>query len=181
MDIYTELTDLLTGWKFPNNYHRYNCNGLKKKVQYGKDKISGHFHKIGYPCESMTFGRIWVKFCKKEDRIRQSPKNEKYPKVWELLKKLGGEVLPEDFNWTTVTLNHNYKCLPHTDGTNRDISAVVSWGNFTGGCLILHDKEKNPIESIDIYHKPYIFDGSKITHSVEEFEGERWSAVFYSN
>ena len=47
--------------------------------------------------------------------------------------------------------------------------------------LILHDKEKNPIESIDIYHKPYIFDGSKITHSVEEFEGERWSAVFYSN
>ena len=71
-----------------------------------------------------------------------------------------------------VTLNHQVTCAPHRDGRNVGESAILFFGEYTGGELCIEDgrvfSERN------VWH---FFDGSKLLHWNLPHEGEKWSVV----
>ena len=83
-----------------------------------------------------------------------------------------------DISWNAITLNQNYRAEKHRDKGNQGISYLVSFGDFTGGQLRIHEGELEGLHDID--RKPIRADFSKIYHSVEEFSGNRYSLVFYT-
>lgn len=82
-----------------------------------------------------------------------------------------------DLSWNAITVNQNYQADKHYDKNNKGDSFLVAFGDFTGGRLQIHE---GPLSGAhDIRHNPIKADFSKILHSVEGFEGNRYSLVFY--
>ena len=82
-----------------------------------------------------------------------------------------------DIPWNAITVNQNYRSSPHYDKHNIGDSLLVAFGNYSGGELELHEGEKKGV--YDINCKPIVHNFSTTLHSVREFEGERYSLVFY--
>ena len=99
----------------------------------------------------------------------------KRPFLYKLLLDFANRYVHIPFN--AITVNQNYKALPHYDKNNVGDSFLVAFGDYTGGNLIFHEGEKKG--SYDIRHKPIVDNFSKVLHSVDSFEGERFSLVFY--
>ena len=86
------------------------------------------------------------------------------------------------FNYQQVQMNKNFKIKSHKDSLNCGESVLVSFGDYYGGLTcVLTDEETGKIDKYDPRESAVIFDGSKYTHWVEEFEGTRYSLVFFSN
>lgn len=83
-----------------------------------------------------------------------------------------------DVEWTSVTINQNYQCLPHRDKSNFGPSFLVAFGDYQGGDLVIHEGDLSG--SYDIRYKPFKTDFSKVLHSVKDFTGNRYSLVFYN-
>jgi len=143
---------------------------LPGKTKTGKERVATY---IGNLCESITFGYTKQRFIKNA-KIEPRQANAKYPKVFKHLKKIAEIYFPE-FSYDCITLNHNLKCAPHKDSNNRGYSYIVGFGNYTGGNLNVDGK------SVDIKYKPLTFNGKKQLHYTEDFEGDRWSAVFFKS
>ena len=116
----------------------------------GKRKTN---HAIGYITETLTFGKTKPMFMKKAPIIDRLG-NKKYPKVYEMLKKIA-EIHFPSFEYVDICLNHNFKCIPHKDGNNRGESIIVGFGNYSNGELNVEGAKYN------IRHKPFKFNGSK--------------------
>lgn len=82
-----------------------------------------------------------------------------------------------DISYNAITVNQNYKSNPHKDKHNIGNSLLVSFGDFTGGDLKIHETDLSG--NHDIKHKPMIADFSKMLHSTEDWSGNRYSLVFY--
>ena len=76
--------------------------------------------------------------------------------------------------FTSVQVNDNFPCATHRDKHNQGESYIVAFGDFVGGELVLDGKEHN------IRHRPILFNGSEINHSVKPFIGRRWSIVYHT-
>ena len=83
-----------------------------------------------------------------------------------------------DHKWTCIQINKNYPIKPHKDHGNKGESIIVGFGAYSGGELVVEDKEEPSV--YDIKNTFLKFNGSEYTHYVRPFEGERWSLVFYS-
>jgi hypothetical protein len=79
--------------------------------------------------------------------------------------------------FTSITLNQNYAAAKHRDKGNVGPSYLVSFGEYTGGALSIHEGDLSGSHDV---RTPLITDFSKILHSVEPFEGQRYSLVFYT-
>ena len=79
--------------------------------------------------------------------------------------------------WNSITINQNYKADKHYDKNNKGESFLVGFGDYSKGNLLIHEGELSG--SHDIKYKPIITDFSKVLHSVEDFEGNRYSLVYY--
>jgi hypothetical protein len=97
-----------------------------------------------------------------------------YPEYQNILDRIVDKYFPPNFFYNCVVINRNFKCLPHKDKHNIGDSIIVAIGNFTGGYLKINDEE------YDINGKPLLFDGSN-THSTTDFDGTRYSLVFFNN
>ena len=82
-----------------------------------------------------------------------------------------------DISWNAVTVNDNYKATPHRDKGNVGLSFLVGFGDYSGGQLELLEGDKKGL--YEIRHRPLIHDFSKDLHCVSDFEGKRFSLVFY--
>jgi hypothetical protein len=82
-----------------------------------------------------------------------------------------------DLTYNAITVNQNYQAGKHKDKHNVGDSFLVSFGEFTGGDLLLHETDISG--NYDICHKPIVANFSKILHSVAPFQGNRYSLVFY--
>jgi hypothetical protein len=82
-----------------------------------------------------------------------------------------------DISWTSVTVNQNYRCLPHRDKGNYGESYLVAFGSYTGGDLQILEGDLSG--SYNVWCQPFKTDFSKVLHSVQHFTGERYSLVFY--
>lgn len=80
--------------------------------------------------------------------------------------------------YNAITVNQNYKAAAHKDKGNKGDSLLVAFGNYTGGKLKIH--EGDLAGSHDIQNKPLITDFSKVLHEVEDWQGDRYSLVFYT-
>jgi hypothetical protein len=86
------------------------------------------------------------------------------------------------FKWNSVIINKNNKFDIHKDKFNKPEtqSLTISWGKFKGGRLELYDDNKKLVDKINTRYKHLICDCSTTYHAVEDFKGDRYSAVFYT-
>jgi len=103
-----------------------------------------------------------------------------------LENKLGCE-----FKCSAINLNANYAGRRHRDGNNEGPSVIRAVGKFSGGKLkywptdVQHPrtdlKTLDQVKHItfDLKHHTTIFDGTR-AHEVENFEGERYSIVYFT-
>ena len=98
---------------------------------------------------------------------------EQHPKLWELLLKYG-EQLDPNHKFSSVTINHNVECKPHTDVRNEGTTIIVGLCDYLEGELVVDGQE------IDIKEKPYYFNGYLKTHYNKPWVGDRYSLMFFS-
>ena len=95
--------------------------------------------------------------------------------LYEKIKLLGEYY---NFNFTSVQINKNFKCDRHKDSINMGNSMIIGLGDYKGGELTI--EFENETKKINIKNKPFYFNGSKYFHWVEDFEGTRYSLVFFN-
>ena len=120
---------------------------------------------------SQTMGVVGRR-CLKPDYSRQ---NWLRPYLFKLLRDFADQYV--DISWNAITINQNYKAGPHYDKNNVGDSYLVAFGNYEGGELEIHEGEASGLHNIR--HKPIIKNFSTILHSVRNFQGQRYSLVFY--
>ena len=84
-----------------------------------------------------------------------------------------------DISYNAITVNQNYRADKHRDKNNAGLSYLVAFGDYTGGQLKIYEGDLSG--NHDICRNPIRADFSKIYHSVEPFQGERYSLVFYTH
>jgi len=135
---------------------------------------------------SMLFGRTWRGYlsptkqrekCEKTGlfKTKALTDNQELEKVFNEFSKLH---FP-DFQWSQVQMNKNYTCPPHRDSVNVGESILVCCGDYTGGLTCV--EIDNKIVKYDARDKPVKFNGAKLLHWVERYEGSRYSLVFFNN
>jgi len=140
---------------------RSNKNNYKKSTGFGYSEAFG--------------------FIRKRNRCPGPSRNNKiYPDLWTAIQKLGS-YLP--ISYDAVQVNFNCVCMAHRDEGNEGLSFLCSGGDYEGGELITE------YGNFNAKYRGVIFDGSKITHSNNEFTltGDvgrsvpfKWTLVFFS-
>jgi hypothetical protein len=120
---------------------------------------------------SQAFGVV-NRRCLPPDYSRQSWTR---PYLYKLLLDYGKEHVKIPF--TSITVNQNYKAEPHYDKGNVGPSFLVSFGDYTGGELEIHEGPQMGLHDV---RQPIVADFTKVLHSVKEFKGNRYSLVYYT-
>jgi len=178
-NLYYDTLEILERHPIKETRNRPNVSGLSHLVQWGRNKGTDKYDRVGHPAKSQNFGMVYRRFCttgnpyvKVDTPFQESSNNKKFPELYRQLKILINQIDP-DFEYNSITLNHNFKCLPHYDKKNKSPSLIVALGNYTGGELIVEDCP------IDIQWKPLIMNGSVAKHWTNNFEGDRYSIIYY--
>ena len=100
------------------------------------------------------------------------------PDIMEMLEQFRNQWFPS-YEFDSAQLNRNYKIPPHKDTGNIGDSVIVCAGDYDGGELVVVVDEKHI--SFHPNKMPVVFNGSKHTHYVREFEGLRYSVVFFKS
>lgn len=101
------------------------------------------------------------------DKTDISRNSRLHPRLLYLLLKYALVYVPIPFTSIRINVSKPEKI--------KGESYIVGFGRYTGGELVLNNQEYS------IWHRPLIFNGSDIKHSVKPFQGKRWSIVFYTN
>ena len=138
---------------------------------------------------SMALGIVNVRPCcfKNKDGVTINEAQQdcillRKPKFKELFKQTNewvNKVYPDIQKYSTIMYNGNNQCKKHIDGNNVGESIIIGMGDYTGGRLIVYDKEGKK-NYIDINKKFVKFNGSNYYHEVEDWIGTRISLVFYN-
>jgi FkbM family methyltransferase len=130
---------------------KFNCNRVQRGLGVGT---------------SIPFGKM--KFLKVNGDLRT---NKLFPNLYEEICKFGKKHI--NISWNAIMFNYNFKCNPHRDAKNVGDSYIVGFGDYTNGELV--------IEGIphDIKYKPMMFNGFLKQHYNNDWEGERYSMVFF--
>jgi hypothetical protein len=97
------------------------------------------------------------------------------PYLYKLLLDYGREHVP--FPFTSITVNQNYKADAHRDKGNVGQSYLISFGDYTGGELEIHEGLQTGLHDV---RQSIIADFTKVLHSVKDFQGNRYSLVYYT-
>ena len=169
LQIYEDTLNLLKTNTIKSNTNRITASGFN----YAYLDKNGHKRSKAIPCKSETYGIVKKMVYKKgENPYQPAANNIRKPLIYESLQKLISVILPE-FKYTSITLNKNFKCLPHKDKGNKKESLIVGLGDYIGGELFI---EGIPF---DIKYNPLLFNGVDLEHWVNDFEGDRWTIVYY--
>jgi len=168
----SDVLDVLRKWAFERNGTRLNV------MQEGQTWVS-----------SDTLGLI----ASRTGETLITKATREYPKVFQLLcrwiRDRRPKDLTQDFTFTSINLNFGYAARLHRDGGNVGPSMIKALGDFTGGELNYwpDDNKAGPVDtlppegkvSLNLRDGLALFDGNR-GHSVENFDGERYSIVFFS-
>lgn len=174
----TELYDYLTNTlkKIPNSRMRPNVSGIgmihTNIIKTGKNKGNVVKSIRGNLIQSLTLGKVRMRGSAHKNDWRHRKINKKYKQLRTHLDDIAKRSFPS-FEYNAITVNHNLKTLPHKDKGNASSSVIFGVGDYTNGELIVEG------EIVDIKNKAIKFDGTKHTHSTNDFKGDRWSFVFY--
>jgi len=83
---------------------------------------------------------------------------------------------------TSITLNYGVKAKKHVDSFNVGDSVIVGIGDYTDGKLRVYDggKTSETFTAYNIHDTPLMFNGALLAHETEDFTGERYTIIFYS-
>jgi len=129
-----------------------------------------HFRKNSGIGQSQVFGIAK----QRNSKYAGCAMNYKRPELYRLLIELGKKILPSDFTYLSIQVNQNYQTAPHFDRGNRGNSAIVAFGNYSGGELVVTGQK------LDIRHQIVFFNGCEQLHSTEPFTGNRFSLVYHT-
>jgi hypothetical protein len=126
-------------------------------------------NRLGFPVHrGAVFGIIQERF---SGKVNESLDTRDFPHVWEELKRIGNIICP--FKWETIYVNKDLVCPPHKDKNNKGSSLLISFGNYTGGLIVVEGIEYNA------YHTPTVFNGRLMEHWNTPIIGTKYSLVFY--
>ncbi len=97
------------------------------------------------------------------------------PKLYKHLLDFADKYVNIPYN--AITVNQNYKSMPHKDHHNINNSYLIAFGDYINGNLAIHEGDLSG--NHDIKYNPIITDFSKVLHSTEDWSGNRYSLVFY--
>jgi hypothetical protein len=118
-----------------------------------------------------TFG---LNRARKKCGLFESKNNSKYPELYKAILEYAVKYVNPHIEYTGIQVNKNYKTKAHYDARNANTdSYIVGLGNYTNGNLILNSYK------VDIKYKPILFNGANWLHSTNDFEGTRYSLVFF--
>ncbi len=120
-DLYYETLEILEKHPIKPTRNRPNVSGLAYLRQWGRNKGTNKYDRVGHPAKTQNFGMVYKRFCndgnpniKFDNPFQESNNNKKFPELYKQLKILINHIDP-DFEYNTITVNHNFKCLPHYD------------------------------------------------------------------
>jgi hypothetical protein len=131
-------------------------NAYRKRVGEGRSQAFGVVGKRGIPNDYSR--QCWWR-----------------PYLYKLLLDFGNKYV--DISYNAITINQNYAAGPHRDRNNIGDSYLVAFGEYTGGELKIYEGDLSG--NHNVCRNPITTDFSKILHSVEPFEGNRYSLVYY--
>lgn len=127
--------------------------------------------------------------------IHLTAPTRRYPQVAELFARWLTDRLPKDvkgFKFTSMNVNCNYAAQLHRDAGNFGPSFIRAFGDFSGGKLNYWPEDEGaptPLEKsglttanrvqFDLGKDLALFNGN-CAHSVEPFEGDRYSIVWFT-
>jgi hypothetical protein len=97
--------------------------------------------------------------------------SKKYPELYQALKELGESICT--FPFTSIHVNHNVTCPPHRDSSNQTLTCIISYGDYTGGELVIEGEIHNTFET------PVTFNGAEKEHWNLSHVGDKYSIVFF--
>jgi hypothetical protein len=112
----------------------------------------------------------------RNNRYTGSRWNYERPELYAELLRIAAFVLPPDFTWVSCQINQNYQTEEHKDVGNKGLSAILGFGDYSGGGELVI--EETPVS---IKNRLVFFDGSIYTHSTRPWAtGDRFSLVFHT-
>ena len=132
---------------------------------------SGRNNRLGF-AEGSRFGTFGETRARFTGVVGLSFYSKKYGNIYNELVRIGKIICP--FEFKSIHINHNVSCPPHKDANNQGRSTLVSFGDYTGGKIVIEDKEH------DARHTPITFNGSQLTHfNTPDLVGNKYSLVFF--
>jgi len=106
----------------------------------------------------------------------------KWPKIHKAIFDFGNHVCPAGMDVTSVTLNYGVKAKKHVDSFNVGESVIVGIGEYEGGKLRVYEGGNSceSYTSYNIHDNPLMFNGAKLAHETEDFTGNRYTIIYYS-
>ena len=149
----------------------------KVKIPKIKGKINspGRGCVIGYIGRTTVFGYGMRTFKGYGDFVT----NARYPELFKLLVEYGNLVVPKDWTYQTITVNHNVEAKKHKDSKNCGDSIIIGIGNFTGGDIKVWNTDDVTAYDYNLHDVPLMFNGATHYHQTMPFEGERYTFIFY--
>ena len=111
--------------------------------------------------------------------IRQFKSNARHPELLKAVIEFGNAVLPVGFEYSAITVNKNMNAKRHVDRVNGGLSYIIGLGDFTGGNIIVWDKDGKESKDYDLNGKPIGFSGAILYHQTAPFVGERYTLIYY--
>ena len=165
---FEEFSKYVCEWKYPLNKNRPELQGYDGEIQRG--------FALGWVFNRPSFQQMYhtepYVLCGK---LKWSNNRELLNNSISFFHKY----YPKEFNFSTIQYNYNSQAAKHIDGNNVGESVIIAFGDYTGGRLIVYDKDDNPTY-YDIKNKFCRFNGSELYHETEPFVGTRTSLVFFN-
>jgi hypothetical protein len=122
---------------------------------------------------SQTFEIVKRRFNPQKTKYGYSLQCKTRPYLYKLILDFAREYSKKIPEFNSIQINQNYACQPHRDKGNVGRSTIVSFGEFTGGELIMDGN------IVDIENRFITATFSTILHSVNPIS--RYSMVFLTS
>tara|TARA_R110000787_G_scaffold1099_2_gene4007 strand:- start:4866 stop:5438 length:573 start_codon:yes stop_codon:yes gene_type:complete len=151
----------------------------RNKLLYVNKKIGG----------SALFGVTWRPYLsptknrtpsKKYKNLCNTKLVDDHPYMEEVFAEFVSIYFP-DFFYTQIMINKNYQIPPHFDSANVGESVLCAFGDYDGGEINIDFGEGLEPLQLDPQEKPVRFNGSKYKHWVSDYNGLRYSLVFFND
>jgi hypothetical protein len=140
-------------------------------------QISSRADVIGTIGRTITFG-----FGNNRRGYHPFKTNKAYPEVLKALVNFGNVVVPKDWEYQTITLNHNAKAKKHIDKQNVGKSVIIGIGDFKGGDIRVFKPDGTGGKDYNLHDVPLLFNGGLLPHETQSFDlGPigRYTMIFY--
>lgn len=132
-------------------------------------KLGGQNNRLGFPTHrGAIFGLVRPR--KNSGILTLSADSKKYPAIYDELFRIGNEL---GFIFNSIQVNRNCMCPPHKDKKNVGDSMLISFGEYTGGEIVVEGTPYNA------FHHPLIFNGAELEHYNNEADGDKFSIIFF--